>query len=220
MFGGEVEIKTLPDGRRDYYEHHHFAHQLIRDVDANLKRTETDLIEFHTVLISMKALDLLGPLDEGFQCNSEHGDLCLSVRNAGGKIYLEPESRITYVPPKGLSGADREFFLLRWSRARQEAGCRHLCQKWSVDPDSEGMRACSNWCDQHRRYALGFLPKLKRIIGRKLGSRVEKRVVARWEAWQNRRQFPSHIYGQLFNPSVTVVHQPDAVVCDSGSQAA
>ena len=103
MFGGEVDIKE-DRGEKTYVETHFHAHELISDVDVELRSEPTELVEFHTVLIQMSVFERLGPLDEGLLSNSEHGDLCLSVREAGGEIWLEPASQITYALAKESSG--------------------------------------------------------------------------------------------------------------------
>src|SRR3972149_11418294 len=76
MFGGECRIQELPGGGRDYVAKHHPAHQRIADVSPQFKfeRQETELIEFHSVLVAMEAFRRLGPLDEELLCTSEHGE--------------------------------------------------------------------------------------------------------------------------------------------------
>ena len=204
MFGGEVDIKDDGSGETTYVETHFHAHELISDVDLDLRSQRTDLIEFHTVLVQMKVFEKLGPLDEGFLSNSEHGDLCLSVRGAGGQIWLEPDSQITYAPPKSLSGADREFFLLRWSEAWSIASRRHMCEKYAINLKSRGMKHAARWQSQHRRYSMPWVYRWKRRLGRVLGSRFEKSLVVPLEKLWNRCQYPHAKYGHLQNPTTTI----------------
>ena len=210
MFGGDCRIDVLPDGRRDYYEKHHFAHQRIADVKETLTRRRTELVEFHSLFASMELFRQLGPLDEGLLCNAEHGDLCLAVRNAGREVWLEPRSRITYAPPKTLAGADLEYFRLRWSEAWGAANNRRLQEKWNLAPDAPGLTTATRWVAGHRRYSLAWLPKLKRIFGRKIAHFLEKRVIAPREVAANKRQFPVETYGKVASPRTRVVYSPPA----------
>lgn len=208
MYGGDCRIDVDASGRRRYYEKHHLAHTKLSLLDNPLKRCETELIEFHTVLVQRKALDAIGPLDEGLSCHSEHGDLCLLVRNAGGRVFLEPESKITYVPPRRLAREDREFFFLRWSEAWAISNARHLAEKWDLDRSNSDNGRASVWMGEHRRYGLVTLAKMRKLIGPKLTRSIDKRVVAPLERWANRWRYPLSQYGTLQAPEVRVVHRP------------
>jgi GT2 family glycosyltransferase len=206
MFGGECRIETLPDGRRDYVERHAFAHQLLSDVTEQLARRETELIEFHSVLVAMEAFRQLGPLDERLMCNAEHGDLCLQVRRAGHRVFLEPRSRITYAPPRRLSGADLKYFRLRWSEAWSQANCRALIEKWGLSPQAPGIGRAGKWVAGHRRYSLSWLSDLRRRLGPRWAGRIERHLIAPWEAMMNRRQYPRALHMRARAVEAKIVH--------------
>lgn len=208
MFGGECRIESTADGRRDYVERHHFAHQRLADVAETLTRHETKLVEFHVALVSMEAFRTIGPLDEGLLCNAEHGDLCLAIRNSGGKVYVEPSARITYAPPKRLSGEDLRYFRLRWSEAWSEANCRRLQEKWGLSPDAPGLALSRRWVAGHRRYSIPQLGTLRRLLGRKAAAWIEKRLVDPVERLANRREYPAESYGTVEPPRVEILHSP------------
>lgn len=205
MFGGECRIVDGANGR-DYVERHHFAHRRIGEIAEPLTRRETELIEFHTVLVAMEAFRLLGPLDEGLLCNAEHGDLCLQVRSLGQRVFVEPQSRITYAPPKELAGADLEYFQLRWSEAWSQANNNRLREKWDLGANAQGLALSLKWVAGHRRYSVQSLATMRRVLGRKVTSWIEKRIVAEREAEENRRQYPTELYGRPERPKVCVVH--------------
>jgi GT2 family glycosyltransferase len=208
MYGGECRITTNEAGQRVYYERHHHAHELRGEVVEPLVRKRTELIEFHTVLVDMRVFDQLGALDEGMLCNAEHGDLCLTVMNAGHTIWLEPESQITYAPPKRLEHADEAFFLLRWSEAWAAGTHRRIDEKWNLTPGNrETGRAC-RWVADHRRYRLLWLNKLRKWVGPKWAKTFEKRLVAPFESWQNRRRYPLAKYSIAPQVNATVVYRP------------
>lgn len=208
MFGGECCIAVNDRGERVYYERHHHAHQLLSDVAEPLVRQETQLIEFHTVLLDMRVFAELGPLDEGLLSNGEHGDLCLMVRNAGRRVYLEPKSQITYAPPKQLDAADEEFFNLRWSEAWAAATHRRLTEKWNLTTRSSEVRRARRWVSDHRRYRLLWLNKLRKRIGPKWAKSFEKRLIAPVESALNVRRFPHAEFGKAPNVEARVVYSP------------
>ena len=172
---------------------------------------ETELIEFHTVLVSMQAFRELGPLDEGLLCNAEHGDLCLTVRNAGHSVYLEPAAQITYAPPKRLEPDDEAFFLLRWSEAWAAATHRRIDEKWNLTRGNRETKRARRWVADHRRYRLLWLNKLRKWIGPKWAKTFEKRLVAPFESAQNRRRFPFAKFGAAPQVTSRVVYQPPQV---------
>jgi hypothetical protein len=56
----------------------------------------------------------------------------MAVRQAGGTVYLEPDSKTTYIPPPPCSWWDLPFFMLRWSEEWNIATARHFNTKWAV----------------------------------------------------------------------------------------
>ena len=208
LYGGKCKIETDADGNRRYFEKHDHQHQPIEKLDQPLERCRTELIEFHTLLVRRQVYQQLGPLDEGLMCHAEHGDLCLSVLQAGGTIWLEPDSEITYVPPKKLAAEDREFFFLRWSEAWMAANQKHFSDKWQLAHVKEAPGRGRDWVAQHRRYGLACLPAMRKIIGRKLTRSIEKRVVAPLERLANERTYPLASAATLPTPSVQLIHSP------------
>ena len=220
MAGGECRIEESGAGRRDFIERHHLAHQRLADVTLRLERRETELVEFHTVLVRKAVFRQLGPLDEGLLCNAEHADLCLSVRQAGGHIFLEPRSRITYAPPRKLTRTDLDFYRLRWSEAWCEASNLRLRTKWRLASDARGLAISKHWVAQHRRHALRHLALIRRALGRNLADRLERRMIAPLEAMVNRLRFPPAIFGKHAKPNCRMVYQAEFDPLADGAAAA
>ena len=110
----------------------------LADVGNQLQRQPTGLIEFHCMLVRTDLFEQVGLLDEGFCCTKEYIDLAMTVVTAGGTIYLEPASVVTFrthfpAPPLHLS--DIPYFMLRWSDASEKDSLRHFVKKWSVAED-------------------------------------------------------------------------------------
>jgi len=112
----------------------------------------TDAAEFHCMLVRTEVLRRLGGLDENMLSTRENIDLCLALSELGEKVYLEPRSRITYLPPAPLAIADVPFFALRWSDLWDLSSFHHLRDKWKLDEDEYFLRQYANlgW----RRHAM------------------------------------------------------------------
>ena len=116
MAGGQAKI-AVKDGRRVLVDEHGFENRRLDAVRSQMHRKPTGLIEFHTALVRREVFDRLGPLDEALRSTREHIDLSLAVQQAGGEIWFEPASVVTYVPPPPFRWFDVPYFLVRWSEA-------------------------------------------------------------------------------------------------------
>ncbi len=197
MFGGEVRVSSTSAGTMEYHEQHDLAHVPLNAVTTPLVAKPTQLIEFHTVLVQMKAFEKVGRFDEGFFSHAEHGDFSLQVAKAGGKIWVEPRSVITYAPPKCLVGEDRKYFLLRWSEAWCAASYQRMSEKYGVPLKSRGVKRGHRWLARHRRFSMPWLFRFKRSLGATLGSRFEKSVAAPLEVLWNKCKYPKSQYSQV-----------------------
>ncbi|GGY37988.1 glycosyltransferase family 2 protein [Parvularcula lutaonensis] len=115
--------------------HHHKAR---RSDLPPLERKETGVCEFHCVLVRRSIFDTIGPLDEEMCATKEHMDLCMSVHQAGGTVWFEPKSVVTYLFPTrqhAMEIGDFPFFLVRWSPEWQRRSLEHFRDKWGLKND-------------------------------------------------------------------------------------
>jgi hypothetical protein len=150
MAGGVCRVVQLPDGSRSLVERHDHAHVKLAALGVELSRRETELIEFHTALVSMQTFAKLGRLDPNL-IMAEHTDLCLQVRAAGKSVFLEPAARVTWVPPTRADRLDTKYFQFRWSNEWTERTVARLREKYQLsatDPEMVGYR---DWINDHRR---------------------------------------------------------------------
>ncbi len=208
MAGGLCRVQKDELGRRYYLERHHSAHQVFQEIGETIHRHETELIEFHTVLVAMDAFERLGPLDEMLLSHCEHGDFCLLVRQEGHKVYIEPNSRITYIPPRILDPADREFFRLRWSEAWASASIRRLVEKWNLCPDHPELESSLAWVREHRRHGSTLLTLMRKLCGKKIANSLQKCLLNRLEEAYNRAQYPPNECGTVASPQAKLVSRP------------
>ena len=134
--GGESRVVTDIQGRRHLREKMYKQGQQVADVRPALERTQTELAEFHCVLVRREIFDRIGgQLDEAMLNTKEHLDFSMTIAQAGGTIYFEPAALVTYVPGPPLEWSDLHFFMLRWSRAWTLASLNYLRQKWNLAED-------------------------------------------------------------------------------------
>jgi GT2 family glycosyltransferase len=171
MAGGRVGIEE-DRGERHLFEEHRFAGRTIAEIGVSLQREPTELVEFHCMLARVATLKRLGPLDERLLSTAEHIDICLAVAAERGKVYFEPSSRVSYLPPDALDRTEREYFQLRWSEAWTRATFSHLCDKWNLSRDDPYISQHVRWLRSHRRLAL------KPVQGRLLAALGPR--LARW----------------------------------------
>lgn len=145
--GGESRIITDIKNRRHLREKMYKQGQKVADVCSQLKRRQTELCEFHVMLVRTQIFRRLGYFDETVLNTKEHVDFCLSVAQAGGTVYFEPESIVTYVPGLPLQWSDLHYYMLRWSDAWELASLARLQQKWNL---------AENSYFQHKYKALGW----------------------------------------------------------------
>ncbi|MDZ4878804.1 MAG: hypothetical protein CLLPBCKN_008241 [Chroococcidiopsis cubana SAG 39.79] len=137
--GGESHIwvdKNKATPRRRLREKMYKQGKRVVEVRDRLHRNETELAEFHCVLVRTEIFSRIGLLDEAMLNTKEHLDFCMSVREAGGKVYFEPSSLVTYVPGPPLEWTDLHFYMLRWSDAWTLASLHRLRDKWNLAEDA------------------------------------------------------------------------------------
>lgn len=112
--------------------------QRVADLRDQLQRQKTGFVEFHCVLVRTEIFKQIGLLDEELSCTKEYLDLCISVAQAGGTVYLEPASIVTFLthfPAPPLKWSDIPYFMLRWSDAWELASLHHFRDKWDLAED-------------------------------------------------------------------------------------
>ena len=134
--GGETHIWVDKTGRRRLREKMYSQGKLVTAVQPTLSRTETELAEFHCVLLRCSVLEQLGGLDEMMLNTKEHLDFCMSVGELGATVYFEPTSLVTYVPGPPLVWSDLHYYMLRWSDAWTLTSLHRLRDKWQLAEDA------------------------------------------------------------------------------------
>ena len=129
--GGNVHFREQ-SGEKTLYDEQYLFNTPIRELKDRLVRRRWDYVEFHCMLVRTDVFQSLGTLDEQLLSVHEHIDFCLGVNQAGGLVYVEPKSVVTYIPSPPYQWTDLSYFMLRWSEEWNIATTNRFCQKWGV----------------------------------------------------------------------------------------
>lgn len=192
--GGESHIWVDNKGRRRLREKMYKQGKKVKDILPELQRTETELAEFHCVLVRRDIFDKVGLLDEAFMNTKEHLDFCMTVREHGEKVYFEPNCIVTYTYGETLEWSDLHFYMLRWSDSWLLASLKRMREKWDVAEDGyfQAKYKQMGW----RRYGTIIQPFAKSVT---LG--IGSDFVARAIAW----------FDHYFNKILTDLHRRSQV---------
>lgn len=137
ILGGSTEFRYPDQGRKRWMiERRPFMKQPVADVAHRLHRESVLLLEFHCVMARTEIFERIGLLDEGLLSMAEEGDFALQVLQAGGTIYTEPTSVVSYIVSLPIPWRDLPFFFVRWSNAWCESSVERMREKWDLSPDS------------------------------------------------------------------------------------
>ena len=181
--GGQSHIFVDKKGRRRLREKMYLQGKRVADVKEQLHRSETELAEFHCVLVRRDIFDRVGMLDEAFLNTKEHLDFCMTVREAGEKVYFEPNCVVTYLPGPPLETSDLHFYMLRWSDAWQLNSLKRMREKWNLAEDAYFTTKYKRLC--WRRYGTIIEPLARRLtLG--LGTDFVARAISTIDNYVNR----------------------------------
>ncbi len=134
--GGESRIVVDVKGRRRMREKMYKQGHETAKMRSQMQRCETELCEFHCMLVRTNIFEELGYFDEEMLNTKEHIDFCMGVMEAGYKVYFEPDSLVTYVPAVPLQWSDLHYYMLRWSNDWETKSLLRMRQKWDLAEDS------------------------------------------------------------------------------------
>lgn len=180
LAGGEARIleeATAKGIKRKVHEKHYFVNRPVADVRDQLQRQQCEFAEFHCMLACTAIFDQVGLLDEGLLSTREHIDFCMTVTNAGGTVFCEPASVVTYVPELPFNLPDVAFFLLRWSDAWEVSSLEYFAQKWQLPTKDRYFKKRYERLG-HRRHQAFLKPLVRRLTFGLKSPRVEQWFLA------------------------------------------
>ncbi|MGF1601787.1 MAG: glycosyltransferase family 2 protein [Thermosynechococcaceae cyanobacterium] len=156
-----------------------FQNQRVEDVCDRLQRQPTGFVEFHTMLVQTAIFDRIGLLDEGFSCTKEYLDFCMTVTRAGGQIYLEPDSVVTFLthpPAPALKWTDLPYFMLRWSDAWELSNLLHFQKKWGLQESSYFQKRYQKLGQRRRKELIKPIAKRFAFLGKPAKKWIEDQL--------------------------------------------
>ena len=187
----------------------------VADVRDSLQRQKTGLAEFHCMIVRTQVFEQVGLLDEALLNTKEHVDFCIMVDAAGGSVYLEPASVVTYVSGPPLTLTDMPFYMLRWSDAWELASLHRLRDKWNLTEDEYfknkykklGWRRNMSIIEPLTlRFALGQNSPLSKKILRKILLPMDKvlnRYLTNRYAWRQSQRPQARVLKQVHKSAMT-----------------
>lgn len=148
--GGEAHVEEH-DGQRIFRTTQWHGESVPGDGGA--ERQETEEAEFHCMLVDSAWFRRVGGLDEEFLSLFDHSDFSMRVRAAGGTVWAEPRSVVSYGRPAFIAQSERDYYVLRWSDEWNHRSEHRLQEVWGVDDFPRGP---GRWAGERRRY--GYRP--------------------------------------------------------------
>lgn len=185
MAGGDASV-IVKDGKRVFHEEHHFPNRPLAEVRDKLVRRETELAEFHCMLVRTEWVKRHGRFDENLKATYEHVDFSMDVRQRGGIIMLEPRAVVTNVYGPPLSLSELAYFYYRWGDEWSIGSERHFHKKWNTVFDDHVFQDFVVW---HRRDAL---PRFRQTVRAVVGWRISEWLLYRVEdafVWSAKRKY-------------------------------
>ena len=181
-YGEFAAGKPCPSDRSEWLLEEKTPHQnqRVNAVRDRLKRKTTGFVEFHSMLVRTKIFQQIGMLDEKFCCTKEYLDFCMSVTRAGGTIYLEPDSVVTFrthPPAPTMNWSDLPYFMLRWSDAWELSNLRHFQQKWNLEENKYFQRRYKKLGKRRREALIDPLMEKAAFLGEVNQKWLKKRLI-------------------------------------------
>lgn len=176
--GGKSRLERQEDGRLVHVGRADHDRAPRDRVEPVLRRSETEMFEFHCVLVRNDVFDVLGPLDEQLRSLHEYFDFSLAIRTAGGSVWLEPACVVTYAPPKALTNAEKSYWYLRWSDRWNKGSIQRFAHKWQVDDNEGSLKDLARFGRYHRRLPVRWIRKPP--AGMSTRARAERAVFRCW----------------------------------------
>jgi GT2 family glycosyltransferase len=187
--GAANHIREM-DGRRSFNDKRPFFNTEFKNL-PELRRTRSEMAEFHCMLVRAECFDRVGKLDEQLLSFFPDKDFGLTVSEAGGEIYFEPGAVVRFAAVDQVAWSDLPFFLLRWSDLWNDMSLRRFHQKWRLAAGDPATTICHAYGPITR---LSFLWRMRPVVDRLTAGRsfwIERRLLAPMEkrinGWMARR---------------------------------
>jgi GT2 family glycosyltransferase len=189
-YAGAASHVREVDGKRSFNYERPFFNTEFKNL-PQLRRTRSEMAEFHCMLVRTECFERVGKLDEQLLSFFPDKDFGLTVSEAGGETYFEPRAVVSFAAVQQVAWSDVPFFVLRWSDLWNDISLRRFCEKWRLASDDPTSIICHAWGIQTRQ---SFLWLIRPLIDPLTAGRsfwIERRILAplekRISGWMARR---------------------------------
>lgn len=147
--GGKCLFRPDADGRPGFERVHHWVPKPVdelRKVKGD-RPWNTELVEYHGVSLSRRAVEVLAPLDTNLLA-LEETDLSLKAASSGLKMVIDPLFEVTYVGSYEYL-CDIRPYTQHWGTDAVQESVRYFAKKYGLPPDGELIQHQTRWNRQH-----------------------------------------------------------------------
>lgn len=148
--------------------------------DVGLDALQVGFVEFHCFMVETAFLKAHGGFDPKLTATKEYIDLAMIVARAGGTVWIEPKSRVTFLthPPQPvLKLSEVPYFMLRWSDAWEYDSLKHLAQKWGLVENEYFTRRYDRLGWRRRSELITPISMMFKPLGKPVRKWVKKQIV-------------------------------------------
>jgi len=178
--GGETGI-LREDGKTELFHRQHLENHRVSDVEDQLKRQPTRLVEDHCIFARTALWKSLGRLDDGVPLMTSVPEISFRFQESRAKLMVEPASRVTYLwgDDVVLERDDLPFWYLAWSEKWSRHYMRRMANEYGLSASRDEDRHVVWWLGNHRRSPISsVLTGSRRFFERRrlplIGKVVEK----------------------------------------------
>jgi GT2 family glycosyltransferase len=154
--GGDFEVRRNGQGKTYFHHRQKWEHSLVSEVEAQLMREPTKLLEDHCILARTDLLRSLGRLDERLCLMVSSAEFSFLLQKSGAKLMFEPAARAIYLwgPDVPFKLSDLPFWYLAWSEAWSRSQMNALSRRHDVEVDYGSSETEVWWVGYQRRAPL------------------------------------------------------------------
>ena len=147
--GGECRFRPDADGRPGFERVHPWVPRRLdelRDETGN-QPWDTELVEYHGVCLTRRAVEALTPLDTNMLA-MEEADLSLLAGKQAFRKVMDARFEVTYVRAAEYL-CDIHPYRQHWGKDAVQESVRYFAKKYGLPPDGEFVRHQTQWNRQH-----------------------------------------------------------------------
>jgi len=180
--GGDTGI-LRQDGKTELFHRQHLEDYRASDVEDQLKRQPTRLVEDHCIFARTALWKSLRRLDDRVPLMTSVPDISFRFQESQAKLMVEPAARVTYLwgDDVPLEPDDLPFWYLAWSEKWSRHYMRRMANEYGLSESRDEDRHVVWWMGNHRRSPISSVLTGSRRFFERLRLPFVGKVVAKAE---------------------------------------